>query len=144
MSHRKFHVAMIGLALLSGTFASPVLATGAKVTSQNPNPTVVNKNQNTGNSRNATAVKWKLDKSKAKFAQLTPVEQTKFDTFQNAIAKEGMSPKDAAAKIGDADFKVLNQKTGQYQIRLSKANRVTFLIDNTNHTVKILQVGGHT
>ena len=49
-----------------------------------------------------------------------------------------MSAKDVAAKIGDADFKIINNKTGQYQIRLSQKNRVTFLINQNTHTVRIL------
>ena len=144
MSHRKLHAVMIGLVLFTGTLASPVLASQQKMATQNANPTVVNKNQHPGISQNATTVRWKLDKSRATFTQLTNPEQKNFDIFQNAIASQGMSARDAAAKIRSADFKVLNKKTGQYQIRLSQANRATFLIDNTTHTVKILQVGGHT
>ena len=144
MSHRKLHAAMIGLVLFTGTLASPVLASPQKMVTQNADPTVVNQNQNTDSSRNATTVKWKLDMSKAKFHHLTSAEKVKFETFQNAIANQGMSPKDAAAKIGSTDFKLLNKKTGQYQIRLSKAHRVSFLIDQANQTVKVLQVGGHT
>ncbi|MBW4430331.1 MAG: hypothetical protein KME28_00790 [Pelatocladus maniniholoensis HA4357-MV3] len=144
MSHRKFHAVMVGLVLFAGTFASPVLAGNSASSSQNVNTTVANKYQNTVSSSNDKSDKWKLDKKKAKFGQLTYLEQAKFDKFQNAIHHGGMSPRDAAAKIGDADYKVLNKKTGQCQIRLSQKNRVTFIVDHDSHTVRILQVGGHT
>jgi mRNA-degrading endonuclease RelE of RelBE toxin-antitoxin system len=85
---------------------------------------------------------WRLDKTGAKFRELTKVEQAKFDIFQNAIANRGLSPKDAAAEVGDSNYKRL--QGNQYQIRLSQSNRVTFLVDDQNHVVKILQVGGHT
>jgi hypothetical protein len=141
--------AMIGLVLLAGISASPVLAGKPNVANNKPTPTVLNKNKKpptkASNSNNhPTAITWTLDKSKAKFGQLTQAEQAQFDIFQNAIANQRMSPKDAAAKMGDADFKVLNKATGQYQIRLSQKNRATFIVDNANHKVTILQVGGHT
>jgi mRNA-degrading endonuclease RelE of RelBE toxin-antitoxin system len=147
MSHHKFHAVMVGLVLFAGTFASPILAGNSASPSQNVNTTVANKDkdQNTVSPSvcEPESVEWKLDKKKAKFGKLTKVEQAKFDQFKGAI-KEGMSPRDAAAKIGDADFKVLNKKINQYQIRLSHKNRVTFLVDHDSHTVTILQVGGHT
>ncbi len=41
-----------------------------------------------------------------------------------------------------SDYK--NLQGNQYQIRLSKNNRVTFWVDDDKHIVKIIQVGGHT
>lgn len=150
MSNRNYRpsLAMIGLALLAGISASPVLA-ASNVANNSAKQTVVNKNQkpqsraSTSNNQ-PTAVKWTLDKSRATFKNLTPAEQAKFDIFQNAIANEGMSPKDAAAKMRDADYKLLQGTKNQYQIRLSQHNRATFIVDNANHKVTILQVGGHT
>jgi Mannan-binding protein len=83
---------------------------------------------------------YSLVKTGAKFKQLTPSEQARFDTFQNAIANRGLNPRDAARELGSADYKRLSGN--QYQIRLSQGNRVTFLVEG--YTVKILQVGGHT
>ncbi|MEO1187275.1 MAG: hypothetical protein AAFX46_22570 [Cyanobacteria bacterium J06636_27] len=57
--------------------------------------------------------------------------------------KQGISPKDAALKIGDTSFKLMKSHAGTYQLSLSQYNRVFFTIDYDNHTVKILQVGGN-
>ena len=116
MSTRNYcaSFAMIGLALLTGISGSSVLAT-SYVANNNAKQTVVNKNQKpqsrastSNNHPTATAVKWTLDKNKGKatYGQFTPAEQAKFDIFQNAIANEGLSPKDAAAKMGGADFNI--------------------------------------
>ncbi|MEH1840034.1 MAG: mannan-binding lectin [Nostoc sp.] len=85
---------------------------------------------------------WDLDKKGAVFNHLNDAEQRKFDTFQNAINNRGLSAKDAAHEIGDSDYKKL--QGNQYQIRLSRNNRVTFLVEDDTHIVKILIVGGHT
>jgi hypothetical protein len=126
-----------------------VLAGKPNVANNKPTPTVVNNNkrQQTKLSyriKRPTAIKWTLDKSRARFGQLTPAEQAKFDIFQNAIANEGMSPKNAAERMGDAHYKLLKGTRDQYQIRLSQQNRATFIVDNAHHKVTILQVGGHT
>lgn len=84
---------------------------------------------------------WTINKTGASYKQLTPSEQSKFDTFQNGI-RSGKSPREAAAEMGGADFK--NLQDDQYQIRLSRGNRVTFTIDENDKVVTILQVGGHT
>jgi mRNA-degrading endonuclease RelE of RelBE toxin-antitoxin system len=143
MSHRKFNVAMMGLALLTGTFVSPALATKPTFTNQGENTTVVNSKQNIISTNNPKGITWKLDNNKAKVEKLTPVEQGRLEQFQNAIANQGMSAKDASATIGNANFKALKNRAGVYQIRLSQSNRVFFSIDRNIHTVKILQVGGH-
>lgn len=86
---------------------------------------------------------WKLDKSKATFKVLTSAEQQVFDTFQNAIHHHGMSPKDAAIKAGDTNYKFLsNAKIQNFQIRLSQSQRVSGEI--SGNTAIIRQVGGHT
>lgn len=86
---------------------------------------------------------WKLDKSKATFKVLTSAEQQVFDTFQNAIHHHGMSPKEAAIKAGDTNYKFLsNAKIQNFQIRLSQSQRVSGEI--SGNTAIIRQVGGHT
>lgn len=91
----------------------------------------------------ADAEGWTLDKSKAKFKPvLTPTEQGHFDTFQNAIHHFKLSPKNAAVLVGGADYKLLDENTNRYQIRLSKGERMTFTIEDKQ--VIIRQVGGHT
>jgi hypothetical protein len=87
-----------------------------------------------GFSDQAFAEPYTLDKKGAKFKQLTPAEQAKFDIFQNAIANNGLSPRQAADEMGGADYKKL--QGNQYQIRLSEGNRATFLIQDKK--VKIL------
>ncbi|MEH2210679.1 mannan-binding lectin [Nostoc sp.] len=85
---------------------------------------------------------WDLDKKGAIFNDLNKAEQDKFDRFQNAIKNRGLSARDAALEIGDSNYKKL--QGNQYQIRLSQSNRVTFLVENDTHIVKIKIVGGHT
>jgi len=144
MSTRTYRArfAMIGLFLLAGISGSPVLA-ATNIASNSTSQTVVNNNQTKQLiARNRLVGVWNLDKSRARFGHLTRVEQEKFDIFQNAIHNEGVSPKEAADRMGDADYKRL--QGDQYQIRLSQRNRATFLVDNVHHIVTILQVGGHT
>ncbi|MGE8047756.1 RHS repeat-associated core domain-containing protein [Pseudomonas monteilii] len=87
---------------------------------------------------------WKLDKSNVDFKEfvLTKAEQKSFDIFQNAIHHDGVSPKDAAQWMGDANYKLLQKKTNLYQIRLSGGKRVTFTIEDKRAIIR--QVGGHT
>ena len=85
---------------------------------------------------------WSLDKSNAQFKTLTRSEQARFDQFQNAIHHRGVNPKDAAREMGGANYK--NLAGDQFQIRLSKGNRVTFRVLANEFKVIILQVGGHT
>lgn len=89
------------------------------------------------------ALAWTLDKSNVDWdVQLTQSEQARFDVFQNAIVNDNLSPRDAAHRAGDTDFKRLSD--GTYQIRLSKHARVKMSIYWDEQHVKILQVGGHT
>jgi hypothetical protein len=86
---------------------------------------------------------WTLDKSRADFiSDLTKTEQDLFDRFQNAIANEGVHPKQAAERAGSTDYK--NLRGDQFQIRLSGAKRATFEVDKDAEVCTILQVGGHT
>ena len=87
--------------------------------------------------------KWRLDKKGAKFNHLSVTEHKKFDTFQNAVHK-GLSPKEAAEKVGDSKYTKLKGTKDQFEIRLSEKTRVTFRVDGHNRVVKILEVGGHT
>jgi hypothetical protein len=85
---------------------------------------------------------WTLDKSRARFdVELNKVEQEHFDEFQNAIQNQGLHPS-KAAEGWDSNYK--NLKGDQYTIRLSQANRASFLVDDATNTCTILQVGGHT
>ncbi|MEA5497716.1 hypothetical protein VB834_03365 [Limnoraphis robusta Tam1] len=88
------------------------------------------------------AFAWTVNKKNAEFGQLTKAEQAKFDIFQDEIHNHGLHPKDAAKEAGDTDYKQL--KGNQFQIRLSGRERATFLVDDENEIVTILQVGGHT
>lgn len=85
-----------------------------------------------------------MDKSNVDFKEfvLTKAEQKSFDIFQNAIHHDGVSPKDAAQWMGDANYKLLQKKTNLYQIRLSGGKRVTFTIEDKRAIIR--QVGGHT
>ncbi|MCE7764337.1 hypothetical protein GQL56_16935 [Pseudomonas putida] len=87
---------------------------------------------------------WTLDKSNAQFKSsgLTKAEQKSFDIFQNAIYHDGLSAKDAASEMGDANYKLLKKNLNVYQIRLSGGERVTFKLEGKQ--VIIRQVGGHT
>jgi mRNA-degrading endonuclease RelE of RelBE toxin-antitoxin system len=88
---------------------------------------------------------WKLDKMNTGFVtHLGVAAQNNFDIFQNAIHNDGLHPKEAAKRMGGANFKQLSAKANQYQVRLSQGERVSFQIDESTSTVKILQVGGHT
>jgi len=141
---------MIGLVLLAGISGLPAFA-ATNVANTSTKPTVVTNNPKPqpiisygSNHPTATVGKWKLDKTKAKLGYLTPAEKTKFDVFQDAIANQGMSPKDAAKKISNAKYELVNQKSHQYQISLGKHKLATFFVDNANHKVTISQVGGQT
>lgn len=86
---------------------------------------------------------WTLDKSQVDWdVELTQSEQSKFDIFQNAIANDNMSPRDAANLAGDTNFKQLSD--GSYTIRLSQRARVKMWINWDRQICEIVQVGGHT
>lgn len=74
---------------------------------------------------------------------MTEAEQKVFDVFQNAIHHFGMSPKDAAMLAGASNYKLLsNSKVDNFQVRLSKAQRVSGEIEGKVAIIR--QVGGHT
>jgi hypothetical protein len=73
---------------------------------------------------------------------LTSVEQDHLNEFMNKV-RENIDPKTAASGWG-SDYKCLDSRTHQFQIRLSKGNRATFTVDTTHEVVTMLAVGGHT
>jgi hypothetical protein len=84
---------------------------------------------------------WTLNKnSVTPNVNLSNVEQGHLNDFMNAV-RNGTHPKTAAASW-DSDYK--NLTGDQYQIRLSQANRATFLVNNTTQVVTMTAVGGHT
>lgn len=87
--------------------------------------------------------KWHLEQKGATLNQLTPVEQQNFNKFQNAI-NQGLSPKQAAQKVTNAKFTKVKGTKNQYSMHLSEKASATFLVNNKNHVVNLLQVGGHT
>ncbi|GEM_PF-2063546 len=134
------------LGLLTATIVVAPLTNLKPVSAADDAATLAGRNASStiANTKIIALVRWTLDKKGASFKQLTPAEQRNFDTFQNAIANEGLSPKDAASRIGGANYKKLQGTKDQYEIRLSKGTRATFRVDDNNHVVKILEVGGHT
>jgi hypothetical protein len=61
---------------------------------------------------------WTLDTQGADFKRwdlLTVTEQSRWNSFRNAIATDGLHPKQAADQIRSADYKPLSGD--QYQIR---------------------------
>ena len=90
--------------------------------------------------------KWTFDKSQIRhvipFNQLTAAERNTYYRFLDGI-RDGFPPKEAARRAGDTDFKQF-RRTGLYQIRLSRNNRITFTINDTDKVVTIRDVGGHT
>ena len=83
---------------------------------------------------------WTLDKNGVTPAvNLTNVEQGHLNEFMNAV-RNGTHPAQAAA-TWDSDYK--NLVGNQYQIRLSLANRATFMVNNATQVVTMTAVGGH-
>jgi hypothetical protein len=84
---------------------------------------------------------WDLDKNGVTpSVDLNSTEQAHLNEFMNEV-RGGKDPK-SVADGWDSDYK--NLSGDQYQIRLSRRNRVTFTVDHGNQLVTILQVGGHT
>lgn len=84
---------------------------------------------------------WTLDKNGVTpSVDLTDAEQEHLNEFMNQV-RDGKDPKSAASGW-DSDYKNLNGN--QFQVRLSKRNRVTFTVNQADWKVTILQVGGHT
>lgn len=74
---------------------------------------------------------------------LSPAEEHKYHTFVDAIKNQGLSPKEAAALMGDSNLKSLKfGKETHWQVRLSGSQRMTFT--EIDGVVAIRQVGGHT
>jgi RHS repeat-associated protein len=90
--------------------------------------------------------KWTLKEPKPKNikSDLSQSSMDQYDVFKHSIADEGLSPVEASKRMGDPKYTLLEKKLGRYEVRIGSAHRVTFLVDDTNRIVEILQVGGHT
>ena len=95
---------------------------------------------------------WTVDKKSAKIhASWKPKDkdgniaphQKKWNDFMDQLSK-GRTPKEAADRIGDSKFTVLDKKTGQAEIRLGGKHRAAFVMDETNKKLTQVQLGGHT
>jgi hypothetical protein len=87
---------------------------------------------------------WTLDKNGVTpRVTLTKSEQDKLNDFMRRIQKGGVHPSEAASAAG-CEYKRLRGPCNQYEIYLSKGNRATFTVNEVNHRVTFLQVGGHT
>ncbi|EJM60157.1 RHS repeat domain-containing protein [Pseudomonas sp. GM48] len=91
-------------------------------------------------------VKWSLKEPKGKNikADLSDSAMEQYDVFRKGVADEGLSPVQASQKMGDPKYTLLEKKLNRFEVRISGKDRVTFLVDETDHIVEILQVGGHT
>ena len=86
------------------------------------------------------AASWKPKDSKT--GEIT-VYQAKWNAFRDQLAK-GKHPVEAAKMIGDSKYTVLNKKTGQAEFRVGGKDRVTFIVDDVNHVLYKVCLGGHT
>jgi len=89
---------------------------------------------------------WHVNKSGVKIAKgwdpkgKDKASQENWNTFMNAV-NAGKHPSEAGKSMS---YKMLNDKTGQAQIRLSGSERASFIVDEKNTEVKNVQLGGHT
>jgi hypothetical protein len=58
--------------------------------------------------------------------------------------RKGKHPVEAAKAVGDSKYTVLNKKTGQAEFRVGGKDRVTFIVDDENHVLSRVCLGGHT
>jgi hypothetical protein len=85
------------------------------------------------------AASWK---PKDKEGKIT-VYQAKWNEFMDQLRK-GKHPVEAAKAVGDSKYTVLNKKTGQAEFRVGGKDRVTFIVDDENHVLSRVCLGGHT
>ena len=86
---------------------------------------------------------WVLDESKERYkAELTKVEERKFNQFKDRLRGGKTSPKEAADELGDSNHKRIDDNINLFQIRLSQKQRVTFTVQD--NVISIRHVGGHT
>ncbi|MCU1763733.1 type IV secretion protein Rhs [Pseudomonas sp. 14P_8.1_Bac3] len=99
----------------------------------------------------------KLADPKSISKQLKRAQQGEYDSFKNAIYHEGVNPAEAARHMGDPKPTFLQShtknwkdalgnkvnKVDQWEVRIGGADRVTYLVDDTDKLVTIQQVGGH-
>ena len=84
-----------------------------------------------------------VDDSKCRFKSgLTGTAEKKYEEWKAYINQNGLHPKNAAARVGDSNYKKLNAVSEVYEFRLTGRDRVLFEI--VGMTVKVKQVGGHT
>jgi hypothetical protein len=88
---------------------------------------------------------WNLSEVRPRYRrQLSISAGRRANLFKNYI-RQGYSPTDAASLLGPGSvLKPLNPSTGQYEIRLNHRDRLTFLSDDAEKKVTILEIGGHT
>ncbi|MGH0036520.1 MAG: hypothetical protein ACQGVK_15950 [Myxococcota bacterium] len=84
---------------------------------------------------------WRLEKSGARFRELSPAVQAKFDQFQDEIHNNGTHPREAAEYARCDGFEELSG--GLWSVRLSQGDRVYFKVHEGTGTVEIVEVGGH-
>lgn len=105
-------------------------------------------------------VPWKVKLADPKniSKQLRPAQQHEYDQFKNAIYHKGVDPAEAVRSMGDPNPKFLQHhsrnwkdfqgnkvnKVDMWEVRLGGKDRVTYLVDDTDKLVTVLQVGGHT
>lgn len=90
--------------------------------------------------------KWTLKEPKEKNikSDLSQSSMDQYEVFKDSIANEGLSPVEASRRMGDPKYTLLEKKLSRYEVRIGAKDRVTFLVDDTDRMVEILQVGGHT
>jgi hypothetical protein len=84
---------------------------------------------------------WRIDKTHARFRDLSAAVQAKYDCFQNQVHNNGSHPRDAADYCRCDGFEELSG--GIWSVRLSQGDRVYFKLHEGTGTVEIVEVGGH-
>ncbi|WP_460140397.1 RHS repeat-associated core domain-containing protein [Pseudomonas sp. S2_E01] len=102
--------------------------------------------------------KIKLAEPKSISKQLRRAQQHEYDQFKNVIYHKGVDPAEAVRHMGDPNPKFLQHhskawkdlqgnrvnRVDMWEARLGGKDRVTYLVDDTDKLVTVLQVGGHT
>ena len=102
--------------------------------------------------------KIKLAKPDKIIKQLGKSQQGEYDKFKNAIYHGGVDPSEAARNMDNPYPKMLQSvskagrdaqgnatnKVNMWEVRIGGKDRVTYLVDDTDRLVTILEVGGHT
>jgi len=102
--------------------------------------------------------KIKLAKPDKIIKQLGKSQQGEYDKFKNAIYHGRVDPSEAARNMDNPYPKMLQSvskagrdaqgnatnKVNMWEVRIGGKDRVTYLVDDTDRLVTILEVGGHT